>query len=115
MLSRCDSMGTLTRGQNPSDLSAEMGVECRRSCGRLRDQAGIPRVNVPRPLRPSSQGVPEETKPATAVEGNGLDAPVLPKRRSLAAITFLKGEQPAAAAGTEIQGFRYCTGGSSAL
>jgi hypothetical protein len=44
VLSRCDSMGTLTRGQNPSDLSAEMGVECRRSCGCLRDQAGIPRV-----------------------------------------------------------------------
>src|SRR6266404_268402 len=106
MLGRCDSMGALTRGQNPSDLSAYMGVECRRSSGRLCDQACIPRVNVPRPLRPSSQGVPEGSEPVAAIEGNGLDAPVLPERRSLAAITFLKGEQPAPTTGTEIQGFK---------
>ena len=109
-------MGALARGQDPSDLSAEMGVECRRSCGRLRDQACIPRVNVPRPLRPSSQGAPEWSESIAAVEGNGLDAPVLPQRRGLAAITFLKGEQPAPTAGTEFRlSSRYCTGGSSAV
>src|ERR1700676_4459761 len=83
-----------------------MGVECGWSCGCLRDQTGIPRVNVPRPLSPSSQGVPQGTEPVTVVEGNGLDALVLPKRRSLAAITFLKGEQSASAARTEIQCFK---------
>ena len=78
-------MGTFAGRQDVRDLPSNMGAEFGRACRSGGEQPRIPAIDIAGPLGTSGERVPQRLEPIAAVEGDRLDATMLPYRGRFAA------------------------------